>query len=306
MTTAAVDTFRRFVAVLAEAMDDHDADGEALASRLHLSRFHADRLVRAASGESPAALRRRVLLERAAYRLATSDHHVLRVAVEAGYSSNEAFTRAFSRAFGRPPSRWRAQPASYRLDAPSRVHFVPPGSLRLPAHRKVTAMELLTRMVEHHVWLVGELVDRCARLTPEQLDAPVEISVDGVDDDPTVRSLLARLVGQMAMWDASMHDRPYDIDQERTWDLAEIRSRLTAIGPVFLDQVREIADDGRLDETFVDTTCEPPETFTYGGMVAHVLTFAAHRRVLVLGALSDAGITDLGAGDPMDWVARPA
>jgi AraC family transcriptional regulator len=307
MTTAAVDTFRRFVAVLADAMDDHDADGEALASRLHLSRFHADRLVRAASGESPAALRRRVLLERAAYRLATSDHDVLRVAVEAGYSSNEAFTRAFSRAFGRPPSRWRAeQPASYRLDAPSQVHFVPPGSLRLPAHRKVTAMELLTRMVEHHVWLVGELVDRCARLTPEQLDAPVEISVDGVDDDPTVRSLLARLVGQMAMWDASMHDRPYDIDQERSWDRAEIRTRLTAIGPVFLDQVREIAADGRLDETFVDTTCEPPETFTYGGMVAHVLTFAAHRRVLVLGALSDAGITDLGAGDPMHWVAQPA
>ena len=41
-------------------------------------------------------------------------------------------------------------------------------------------------------------------------------------------------------------------------------------------------------------------------MVAHVLTFAAHRRVLVLGALSDAGITDLGAGDPMHWVAQPA
>ena len=306
MTTAAVDTFRRFVAVLADALDDHDADGEALASRLHLSRFHADRLVRAASGESPAALRRRVLLERAAYRLATSDHDVLRVAVEAGYSSNEAFTRAFSRAFGRPPSRWRARPASYRLEAPSQVHFVPPGSLRLPAHRKVTAMELLTRMVEHHVWLVGELVDRCGRLTPEQLDAPVDISVDGVDDDPTVRSLLARLVGQMAMWDASMHDRPYDIGQERTWGLGEIRSRLTEIGPVFLDQVREIAADGRLDETFVDATCEPPETFTYGGMVAHVLTFAAHRRVLVLGALSDAGITDLGAGDPMHWVAQPA
>jgi AraC family transcriptional regulator len=313
MTTAAVDTFRRFVAVLADAMDDHAADGEALASRLHLSRFHADRLVRAASGESPAALRRRVLLERAAYRLATSDHDVLRVAVEAGYSSNEAFTRAFSRAYGEPPSRWRAGASergpgarTYRLDAPSQVHFVPPGSLRLPAHRKVTAVELLTRMVDHHVWLVGELVDRCTGLTPEQLDAPVDISVDGIDDDPTVRSLLARLVGQMAMWDASMHDRPYDIGAERSWDLAEIRSRLSTIGPLFLDQVREIAADGRLDETFVDTTCEPPSTFTYGGMVAHVLTFAAHRRVLVLGALSDAGITELGAGDPIDWVAQPA
>jgi hypothetical protein len=39
-------------------------------------------------------------------------------------------------------------------------------------------------------------------------------------------------------------------------------------------------------------------------MIAHVLTFAAHRRTLVVGALHSAGITDLGAGDPMRWVAE--
>jgi hypothetical protein len=63
--------------------------------------------------------------------------------------------------------------------------------------------------------------------------------------------------------------------------------------------------DADFDETFVDTVCEPPEVFTYGGMVAHVLTFAAHRRILVHGALEDAGITDLN-GDPMRWVAEVA
>ena len=86
MSTTAADTFSRFVAVLAETLDDPGTDGAALASRLHLSRFHVDRLVSAAAGEPPAALRRRVLLERAAYRLITTDHDVLRVAVEAGYS----------------------------------------------------------------------------------------------------------------------------------------------------------------------------------------------------------------------------
>jgi AraC family transcriptional regulator len=55
----------------------------------------------------------------------------------------------------------------------------------------------------------------------------------------------------------------------------------------------QVTEEGRLDETFVDALCEPPEMFTYGGMIAHVLTFAAHRRTLVVGALSDAGITDL-------------
>jgi hypothetical protein len=57
---------------------------------------------------------------------------------------------------------------------------------------------------------------------------------------------------------------------------------------------------------FVDTLCEPARVFTYGGMIAHVLTFAAHRRTLVAGALVSAGVDDLGSGDPMDWVSSPA
>jgi AraC-like DNA-binding protein len=304
--SAATDTFSRFVDVLVDSLDDHAASSRTLASRVHLSRFHFDRLVSAASGEPPATLRRRVLLERAAYRLITSDHDVLRVAIEAGYASNEAFTRAFTKAFGRAPSVWRRKPTSFRLEAPSRVHFSPPGGLRVPADRKVTSMDLLTRMVEHHVWLVGELVDRAGQLTEEQLSAPVEISVDGIDCDPTVRSLLARLVGQLAMWDAATHDQPYDIDDEKSESLADIRAKLAEVGPAFLTQVHSIVDEGRLDETFVDALCDPPEVFTYGGMIAHVLTFAAHRRTLVCGALADAGITDLGAGDPMRWVAEPA
>jgi len=39
------------------------------------------------------------------------------------------------------------------------------------------------------------------------------------------------------------------------------------------------------------------EVFTYGGMIAHVLTFAAHNRTLVVLALKKAGIEDLEWGD---------
>ena len=304
--STATDTFARFVDVLADALDDHDATGQELASRLHLSRFHFDRLVSATAGEPPATLRRRVLLERAAYRLITTDDDLLRVALDAGYSSHEAFTRAFGRAYGQAPSAWRRQPTSFRIEAPSQVHFNPPGGLRAPAHRKVTAMDLLTKMVEHHVWLLGEMVDRADGLADDVLDAPVEISVEGIDDEPTLRSLLSRLVGQLAMWDAATDDRPYDFGVERDEGVAHMRARLAQVGPAFLDQVRAIVDEGRLDETFVDAICDPPEIFTYGGMIAHVLTFAAHRRTLVCGALIDAGVSDLGAGDPMRWVAEAA
>ena len=164
-------------------------------------------------------------------------------------------------------------------------------------------MDLVSKMVEHHVWLVGEMVDHGARLSDEQLDSPIEISVQGVDDSPTTRSLLSRLIGQMAMWNAAVAGHPYDFAVEAREDLPSMRTRLATEGPAFHSVVREVVQQGRLDETFVDATCDPPEIFSYGGMIAHVLTFAAHRRTLVLGAFADAGITDLGAGDPMRWVA---
>jgi AraC family transcriptional regulator len=167
-------------------------------------------------------------------------------------------------------------------------------------------MDLLNKMVGHHIWLVGEMVSRAATLSDERLDAPIEISVEGVDDDPTLRSLLSRLIGQMAMWNAAIAGRDYDWDVERGETIDSMRSRLASEGAAFVAQVHEVTEQGRLDETFVDALCDEPEVFTYGGMIAHVLTFAAHRRTLVAGALVDAGITDLGAGDPMRWVAEPA
>jgi AraC family transcriptional regulator len=303
--TASADMFSTFVASLATQLDDHDATGDDLAARMYLSRSHFDRLVGAASGETPGRFRRRVLLERAAFRLLTSDTGVLDIAVEAGYSSHEAFTRAFSRAYGSAPSSWRAAPTRIQLETPNGVHFHPPGGLRLPARTKVTSMDLLTRMVEHHVWLVGEMVERAATLSDDALDTPILVSVEGVDDDPTLRTLLSRLIGQMHMWNQVIAHRDYDWSLEDHESVADMRERLATQGATFLGHVRDVVSEGRLDETFVDAHCSPPEVYTYGGLIAHVLTFAAHRRTLVVGALASAGVSDLGYGDPRKWVAEP-
>jgi AraC family transcriptional regulator len=84
-----------------------------------------------------------------------------------------------------------------------------------------------------------------------------------------------------------------------------MRARLAEVGPAFVAQIREICDQGRLEEALV-CPGESVEVYTYGGVIAHVLTFAAHRRTLVAGALHDAGFTDLDAGDPIRWVAEHA
>ncbi|HET7682975.1 MAG TPA: AraC family transcriptional regulator [Marmoricola sp.] len=298
------DTFVAFVDALVDVLDDHGTTPEQLAGRLCLSRFHLDRIVSQVAGEPPHRLRRRLLLERAAYRLLSTRHSILDIAIEAGYGSHEAFTRAFTSAYGDPPARWRKRPRAIRIEAPSGVHFHPPGGIRLPARDEVSSMDLLTRMVEHHIWLTGEIL-RCAeRLTPAQLDERIELNVD--EDEQTLRSLLSRLIGQMGMWNAALANRDYDWSVEEHESLTSMRRRLAEEGPTYLAHVRDVVAAGRLDDTFVDALCEPAEVFSYGGMVAHVLTFAAHRRTLCVLALDRFGVTDLGWGDPMRWVAEPA
>ena len=150
-------------------------------------------------------------------------------------------------------------------------------------------MDLVMNMVDHHVRVIDGLLERAGHLPEDVLERPIEISVSGIDDEPTLRSLLARLVGQLAMWEASMNGRPYDFDSERTETIACLKKKFATAGQAFRDDVATVAADDRFDDTFVDATCEPPRTFTYGGMVAHVLSWGSHRRTLVLGALSDAG-----------------
>lgn len=296
------DMFAQFVAVLSRHLNDHAVASVDLAARLFVSRSHLDRIVGAMAGETPVRFRRRILLERAAYRLRTSDISVLDAAIEAGYGSSEAFTRAFHKAYARSPTAWRSSASGVHIASPNGVHFYPPGGLRLPAREGMNSVSLVPAMVDHHVSLVGHMLDRASTLTDVQLDARIELAVQGIDHNPTIRSLLARLVGQMDMWNAAMANKPYDIGIERDESLASMRQRLDRAGTAFRAYAHEVSQRDRFDETFVDATGSTPYVFTAAGMIAHVLTYAAYRRTLVVGALASAGAPDLD-DDPLTWFA---
>src|SRR6476646_8489450 len=77
------------------------------------------------------------------------------------------------------------------------------------------------------------------------------------------------------MWNAvlAMHDYEWSVEKHETTE--SMRRRLDVEGPTFLENVRRVSEEGRLDETFVDAQCTPADVYTHGGMIAHVLTFAA-------------------------------
>jgi len=299
MTT---DRLRGILDLVQQSLDEVELTGDELARRAYLSRFHFDRLVSAALGEAPGAFRRRLLLERAAHRLAATSDAVIDVALDAGYGSPEAFARAFGRAFGVPPSVYRCRPAvRHEIPAASGVHFHPPGALRLPAATKGVTMDVAVRMLDHHLQLTGQILEHLDDRSEEFLDRPIELSVEGIDSDPTARRLAARLVGQLEMWLAALDGRT-EAPVEPAPALPRLHERFEAAAPRFRRLVVEALDDGRADETFVDATCEPPQTFSYAGLLAHVLTFSAVRRTLVIGALDSDGDDALGSGDPMEFV----
>jgi hypothetical protein len=71
-------------------------------------------------------MRRRLLLERAAYQLAHTGMSVTDVALDANYGSLEAFTRAFRKAFRTSPSLYRRmRDPHFHLPASNKIHFLP-------------------------------------------------------------------------------------------------------------------------------------------------------------------------------------
>ena len=303
-TTVRRDRLRAMVDTIIASLD-HPVSGEELARRIYLSRFHFDRLLAATLGESPGGFRRRLLLERAAYALGRGGS-VLEAGLGAGYSSPEAFARAFKRAFGVAPSRFRGD---FRLPSPNGVHFHPPGGLLVPAGtERSTTMDLTDRMLEHDLWLTARLIDAAGELPDDRLDEPVPTPTEPPhawfeDGDPTLRSMLDRLVYSKEIWTAALvgHDEP----ERGGTSIEELRERHRRAGEQFANAVRGIRDRNAWDTAFVDALCDPPETFTFGGMVAHVFTWSAHRRQVVVGALRKLG-ANVGSGDPFEWERRAA
>jgi AraC family transcriptional regulator len=92
---------------------DQPLDLCTMAEVAHFSQFHFHRLFSAWMGETLGDYLRRRRVEVAAMRLAAQPRStVLNTALSVGFSSGEAFTRAFRSRFGCSPTTWRAQQAA--------------------------------------------------------------------------------------------------------------------------------------------------------------------------------------------------
>jgi len=80
-------------------------------------------------------------------------------------------------------------------------------------------------------------------------------------------------------------------------------ARFERAARAFARLARGIRERGAWDDAFVDALCEPPQSFTYGGVLAHVLSYGSVRREALAGVLAELGAGPVSSGDPIMWEA---
>jgi uncharacterized damage-inducible protein DinB len=167
-------------------------------------------------------------------------------------------------------------------------------------------MDLFERFSGNESWHTRKLLGYAATLTDEQLDRPLPQAAEELpwhQANTSLRQLLENIVYTKDVWAAALTGQTIDLNptppQKRT--PAVMLDRL-AQSDELLDKVfRGVDSRCAWDDTFVDALCEPPETFTYGGVFAHIMTFNGYRRVAALAALRTLGVDAKGYGDPIEY-----
>ncbi len=286
--------------LLDAVLDEEHRSLDDMAGGAHTSPFHFTRRLSRDAGEPPVAMRRRVMLERAAWQLRQGES-VTDAAFAAGYESVEGFSRAFARAFGHAPSRPRE--GSHWLPAPNGIHFHPPTSLWVHAGERTMAQPL-DLMVHHDLDDTRDLLELAEQLSDEELRRelrPGQQVLAWEGPEPSVASVLERTTYTKEVWLAAILGE--DLPADRADSPADLLRRHDALTPRWLDAIRDLGRRDAWDDRIVDALCEPPESFVVGSVLAHVLTYSAHRRLAVRAMLRDLGVV-VDEGDPITWLRR--
>ncbi len=300
------DAADRLSAIVANSLDT-PTKTQDLARQAYQSRTQFHRLFRSVVAETPAAMRRRLLLERAGYQLGHTGISVTDIALDANYRSLEAFTRAFRKAFRTSPSIYRRlRDPHFHLPASNKIHFFATGSSTTGASTKGgKEMDLFDRFAGNDSWHTRRLLEYAGALTEEQLDRPLPTVVELLpwrESNKTLRQLLENIIFTKEVWTAALSGVDTDMNPPKSQRSSQaLLQRLEKTDAELHRILGDIRNRSGWDDTFIDALCEPAETFTFGGVFAHIMTFNAHRRLMALDALRQLGVQVEGFGDPMEY-----
>jgi hypothetical protein len=162
-------------------------------------------------------------------------------------------------------------------------------------------------MVDHDIADTVYLIARSQELSKEQWTeqiSPGQVVLDWDGPEPSVGAVLGAIVWTKQVWLASIEGRDFpsrDATKPESTTPQQLAAHHDEIARRWTTMVSDYAAEGRLADTVIDALCDPPESFQLHGIVAHVLTYSAHRRELARSMLTRHGV-HTGRGDPLDWM----
>jgi AraC family transcriptional regulator len=126
-------------------------------------------------------------------------------------------------------------------------------------------------------------------------------------EEPSAGLMAERLVYTLEVWVAAVTGAAMpaggDGQPGQAGRIDDLLARHERASRAFARLARRIRDRGAWDDAFVDALCEPPQSFTYGGVISHVLSYGAVRREALAGVLRELGAEVPSSGDPIEWEA---
>lgn len=173
-------------------------------------------------------------------------------------------------------------------------------------------MDLFDIFSGQESWHTRRLLNLAKTLNDEQLDRPLknQVKVFPWDDaDQSLRQILDRMVQTKEVWAAALTGSsmpPMDEAPSEHRTPSTMLARAEKADAAFDSVLTDVRNRSAWEDTFVDALCEPPETFTFGGMFAHVIAFNFYRRMLAIDALQRLGVRVEGFGCPEEYLASLA
>lgn len=151
-----------------------------------------------------------------------------------------------------------------------------------------------TILLAHNRWANEQMLEACAKLTPEQLHQPFEMGPG------SLHNTLAHIAGSTRGWAdmlAGLEPKPriekggpYTVDQLRALLTEAMQELDDAIAAHPLDGLAHAERDGK------------HYTFARAGVLAHVTTHAMHHRAQCLNMLRHLGVNPLPHSSVVEWM----
>lgn len=130
-------------------------------------------------------------------------------------------------------------------------------------------MDAIERLLEHDRWATGRLLELSRGLTDEHLDRQFDIG------HRTLRATYEHLIFIVEFWTRLARGRSIEEFDRADATIDGLSRRHERVYDDFAALARQMRDEGRLDDTFVDHW---GERMTFGGVIMHVILHNAEHR----------------------------